>query len=154
MGTNLLVHESLAVNLKIKENSILYYSFLLLNTFPFCETYNYILQHACSTTCNFSILGRDLIPSTQSNLFPKLIRLRMDQLHSCWPRTVWCVVNMFHKNKMRPLIIANRTKGYSILYCKSPWLYIRLQNTTKYAYWVISVKLDWLPGNCKKWTID
>jgi len=70
--------------------------------------------------------------------------------HSCWPRTVWCVANMFHKNGMRPLIIANRTKCYSILYCKSQWPYIRL----KYTYSVISVKLNWLPGNSKKWTID
>ena len=75
---------------------------------------------------------------------------RMERSHSCWPRTVWCVVNMFHKNRMRSLIIANGTKCYSILYCNSPWLYIRL----KYTYSVISVKLNWLPRNSKKWTID
>ena len=57
---------------------------------------------------------------------------------------------MFHKNGMRPLIIANGTKCYSILYCSSPWLYIRLKHT----YSVICVKLDSLPGNSKKWTID
>jgi len=74
----------------------------------------------------------------------------MEKSHSCWPRTIWCVVNMFHRNEMRPLIIANGTKCYSILYCNSPWLYIRL----KYTYSVTSVKLDWLPGNSKKWTID
>jgi len=62
----------------------------------------------------------------------------------------WCVVNMFHENGMRPLIIANGTICCSILYCNSPRLYIRL----KYLYPVISVKLDWLPGNSKKWTID
>ena len=33
--------------------------------------------------------------------------------------TVWCVVNMFHKNGMRSLIIANSTTCYSILYCNS-----------------------------------
>jgi len=78
------------------------------------------------------------------------IRPRMEKSHSCWPRTIWCVVNMFHKNGMRPLIIANGTKLYSILHCNSPELYIRL----KHPYSVISVKLDWLPGNSKKWTID
>ena len=77
-------------------------------------------------------------------------RPRMKKSHSCWPRTAWCVVNVFHKNGMRPLIIANRTKCYSISYCNSPRLYMRL----KYMYSVISVKLDWLPGNSKKWTID
>ena len=57
---------------------------------------------------------------------------------------------MFHKNGMRPLIIANGTKCYSILYCNSPWRYIRL----KYTYSAISVKLDSLPGNSKKWRIN
>ena len=65
------------------------------------------------------------------------------------PLTVWCVINVFHKNDMRPLIIANVTKCYSILYCNSPRLYFRL----KYIISVISVKLNWLPGNSKKWTI-
>jgi len=46
--------------------------------------------------------------------------------------------NVFHKNRMRPLIIAKGTRCYSILYCNSPRLYIRL----KYTYSVISVKLD------------
>jgi len=73
------------------------------------------------------------------------IRPRMEKSHSCWPRTAWCVVNMFHKNGMRPLIIANNTICYSILYCNSPTPHIRL----KYMYSVISVKLDWLPGNSK-----
>ena len=57
---------------------------------------------------------------------------------------------MFHRNGMSPLIIANGTKRYSILDCNSPWIYIRLKDT----YSVISVQLDWLPGNSKKWTID
>jgi len=35
---------------------------------------------------------------------------RMEKSHSCWPRTVWCVVNMFHKNRMRSLKISNGTK--------------------------------------------
>jgi len=51
---------------------------------------------------------------------------------------------------MRPLIMRNGTICYSILYCNSPGLYIRL----KQMYSVISVKLDWLPGNTKKWTIE
>ena len=51
---------------------------------------------------------------------------------------------------MRPSIISNGTIFYSLLYCNSLRLYIRL----KYMYSVISVKLDWLPGNSKKWTID
>jgi len=46
--------------------------------------------------------------------------------------------------------MANGTTCYSILYCNSPRLYIRLKN----MYSVISVKLDWLPGNSKKWTIN
>jgi len=78
------------------------------------------------------------------------IRPRMEKSHSFGPRTVWFVVNMFHKHGMRPLIIANGTKCYSILYCNSPWLYIRL----KYTYSVISVKVDSLPGNSTKWGID
>ena len=41
-------------------------------------------------------------------------------------------------------------KMLSIFGCKWPWLNIRL----KYTYWIISVKLDWLPDNSKKWTID
>jgi len=51
-------------------------------------------------------------------------RPRVEKSHSWWPRTVWCVVNMFqvHKNGMRPLIISNGTKCYSILYSDSPWL--------------------------------
>ena len=57
-------------------------------------------------------------------------RPRMEKSHSCWPRTIWCVVNMFRNNGMRPLIIPNGTKCYSILYCNSQWLYIRL----KYMY--------------------
>ena len=65
-------------------------------------------------------------------------------------RTAWCVVNVFYKNGMKPLIIANGTICYSILYCNSPRLYIR----TKYMYSVISVKLVWLPCNTIKWTID
>ena len=48
------------------------------------------------------------------------------------------------------LIIANGTKCYSILWCNSPRLYIRL----KYTFSLISVKLDRLPGNSKKWTLD
>ena len=43
------------------------------------------------------------------------IRPKMEKSHYCWPRTVWCVVNMFDKNGMSPLIIANGTKCYSIL---------------------------------------
>jgi len=78
------------------------------------------------------------------------LRPRMEKSQSCWPQTVWCVVNMFHKNGMRPLIIANGTKCYSIFCCNSPSLYIRL----KYTYSVISVKLNSLPGNSKKWVID
>ena len=74
------------------------------------------------------------------------IRLKMEKSHSCWPRTVWCVVNMFHKNRMRSLIIATGRKCYSILYCNLPWLYIRL----KCMYSVISVIVDSLPGNSKK----
>jgi len=77
-------------------------------------------------------------------------RPRMEKSHSCWPQTVWCVVDMFHKNGMRPLIIANGTKCYSISYCNSPWLYTRL----KYTYSVLSVQIDSLPGNSKKWGID
>jgi len=80
----------------------------------------------------------------------RLDRPRMEKSHCCWPRTAWCVVNMFHKNGMRPLIITNGTVCYSTLYCNSPTLYNRL----KYVYSVISVKLDWLPGSSKKWTID
>jgi len=68
-------------------------------------------------------------------------RPRMEKSHSCWPQTVWYVVNMCHKYGMRPLIIVNGTMCYSILYCNSQTLYIRL----KYTYSVISViKLDWL----------
>ena len=39
-------------------------------------------------------------------------RPRMEKSHSCWPRTVWCVVNMFHKNGMRPWLISNGTICY------------------------------------------
>jgi len=77
-------------------------------------------------------------------------RPKMEKLHSSWPRTVWCVVNVFHKNGLRPLIMSNSTICYSILYRNSPELYVRLT----YTYSVISLKLDWLPGNSKKWTID
>jgi len=35
--------------------------------------------------------------------------------HSCWPRMVWCVINIFQKNGM---IIANGTICYSNLYCR------------------------------------
>jgi len=77
-------------------------------------------------------------------------RPRMEKLHSCWPRTAWCVLNMFHKNGMRPLIIPYGTICYIILYGNSPILYIKL----KYMYSVISAKLHWLPGSSKKWTID
>jgi len=75
---------------------------------------------------------------------------RMEKSHSCWPRTVWCVVNMFHKNGMRPLIIANGTKCYSILYCNSQSLHIRL----KYKYSLILAIVDSLPGNTKRQEID
>jgi len=75
---------------------------------------------------------------------------RMEKSHSCWPRTVWCVVNMFHKNGMRPLIIANGTKCYSILYCNSQSLHIRL----KYKYSLILAIVDSLPGNTKRQGID
>jgi len=51
---------------------------------------------------------------------------------------------------MRPLIVANGTKCYSVLYCNSPSLYIRLT----YRSSVISVKLLSLPGDSKKWGID
>jgi len=78
------------------------------------------------------------------------VRSKMEKSHSCWPRTVWCEVNMFYKNGMRPLMIPNGTKCYSILYCNSQWLYIRL----KYMYSVISVIVDSLPGNTKKQGID
>ena len=61
-----------------------------------------------------------------------------------------CAEKMFHKNGMRPLIIANGTKCYSILYCNSQSLHIRL----KYTYSVISVIVDSLPGNTKKQGID
>ena len=70
----------------------------------------------------------------------------LEKSHCCCPRTAWCVVNMFHKNGMRPLIITNGTICYSVLYCNSPRLDIRL----KYMYYVISVKLDWLPDSSKK----
>jgi len=87
-------------------------------------------------------------------LFPIYVhsenRPRMEKSHCCWPRTAWFVVNVFHKNGKRPLIMANGTTCYSNRYCNSPRLYIRL----KYLYSVISLKLDWLPGNIKKWTID
>jgi len=71
---------------------------------------------------------------------------RMEKSHSCWPRPFWCVVNMFHKNGMRPLTIDNGTKCYSILYCNSQSLHIRLN----YKYSVILVIVDSLPGNTKK----
>jgi len=72
------------------------------------------------------------------------------EVHSCWARTVRCVVNMFHKNGMRQLIIGNGTICDSILCWNSPALYLRL----RYTYPVISVKLNWLPGNSKKWATD
>ena len=86
-----------------------------------------------------------LIYRSQSHVY--MVRPRMGKSHSCWPRTVWCVVNMFYKNGMRPLMIANGTKCYSIQYWNSPWPYIRL----KYKCSVISVKLHSLPGNSEKW---
>jgi len=55
---------------------------------------------------------------------------------------------MFHKNGMRPLIIANRTKCWSILCFKSQWPYIRL----KYMYSLIYV--DYLAiVKSGKWSI-
>jgi len=45
---------------------------------------------------------------------------RMEKSHSGCLRTAWYVVNMFHRNGMRALIIANGTICYSILYCNSP----------------------------------
>ena len=77
-------------------------------------------------------------------------RPRMEKSHSGCPWTAWCVVNIFHKNGMRPLIISNGTICYSISYRNSPPLYIRI----KYVYSVISVKLNWLSGKIKKWRID
>ena len=74
----------------------------------------------------------------------------MEKSHSGCPRTAWCVVNVFHKNGMSPLIITNSTICYSILRCYLPALYIKW----RYMYSVISVKLYWLLGNTKKWTID
>ena len=74
----------------------------------------------------------------------------MEKSHSGCSRTVWCVVNIFHKNGMSPLIITNGTICYSILYSNSTQLYIR----PIYMYSVISVIVDWLPGNTKKWTMD
>ena len=75
---------------------------------------------------------------------------RMEKSHSYWPRTVWCVVNMFYKNGMRPLIIANGTKCYSILCSDSNSLYIRQH--VKYMYPVISVIVHSLSaaGHTKK----
>jgi len=70
-------------------------------------------------------------------------RPKMEKLHSSWLPTVWWVENMFEFF----WIMSNNTICYSILYCNSP---IGL----KYTYSVISEKLDWLPGNSKKWTID
>ena len=70
-------------------------------------------------------------------------RPKMEKLHSSWLPTVWWVENMFGKMSR----MSNNTICYSILYCNSP---IGL----KYTYSVISAKLDWLPGNSKKWTID
>ena len=74
----------------------------------------------------------------------------MEKSHSGCPRTVWCVVNTFHKNGMSPLRRTNGTIFYSILYRNLRLLYDRL----KYVYLVISVIVDWLSGNTKKWTID
>ena len=99
-------------------------------------------------TCTYMSLDRESLFLSLSELAWECSR--MEKSHSCWPRTVWCVVNMFRKNGMRPLIITNGTICYSILYFNSPALYIRLKCT----YSVISVKLDWLPGNNKKCTID
>jgi len=61
------------------------------------------------------------------------------RVHSWWKRT-W----VGRKSISRMYIY------YSILYCISTALYIRL----KCLYSVISAIVDWLPGNTKKWTID
>ena len=74
----------------------------------------------------------------------------METSHFSCPRRAWCVVNILYKNGLSPLISTNCTICYSILYCNSPALYIRL----KYVYSVISVIVDWLPGNNKTWTIN
>jgi len=97
-------------------------------------------------------INRSLLIATRETclVWHSRYRPRMEKSHSCWPRTVWRVVNMFHKNGMRPLIIANGIKCYSILYCNSKSLNIRL----KYTYSVISVIVDSLPGNTKKQGID
>jgi len=54
------------------------------------------------------------MPKTLPSVCPRMEKSNLIE------RTVWCVVNMFHKNGMRPLIITNGKKCYSILYCNSP----------------------------------
>jgi len=101
-----------------------------------------IVQYKYLKSCS----GDFIILSSAQDHAVLVFRPRMEKSHSCSARKVWCVVNMFHKNGMRQLIIANSTKCYSILYYNSPWLYLRL----KYTYWVISVKLNSLDCNFKK----
>jgi len=71
----------------------------------------------------------------------------MEKSHSNHPRTAWCVVNMFHSNRMSPLIRTNDTTFYSISYCNFQELY----SQKSYTYSVISVKMKRLPGNTKDW---
>jgi len=79
-----------------------------------------------------------------------ICRPRIGKSHSGSPRTAWSVVNMFPKNGMGLLIRTNGTIFYSILNCNLRALHSRL----KYVYSVISVIVDWLPGNTKNWAID
>jgi len=79
-----------------------------------------------------------------------MYRPRMEKSHSACSRTVWCVVNMFHKNGTSSLTRTNGPIFYSILCGNLRELYLRL----KYMYSVISVLVDSLPGNTKNRGID
>ena len=78
----------------------------------------------------------------------------MEKSHSGCPRTDGCVVDMSHKNGMSPLIRTDCTIFYSFLYCNLGHLRRKYDVRRIFVYSIISVKLDCLFGDTKKWTID
>ena len=76
-----------------------------------------LLKSTKSRDSNFSDLVGTYLNQTQVSIWIcNANRRRMEKSHSGCPRTAWCVVNMFHKNGMSPLIRTNGTIFYKFLF--------------------------------------
>ena len=73
----------------------------------------------------------------------EVFRPRKKKLHFGWPRTADIYCSLFHKNEMSPIIRANRTIFFSLMYLNS----LQVSSRLKYVCSGTSVNINSLSAN-------